>query len=84
MPDMLGPGRRILASQPFSALWGAELLRLAEPREELRIPIRFELMPRDGSVHGGVISHAVDNALTFAGGSALGIGVVISGSRSTT
>lgn len=72
MPDMLGPGRRILASQPFSVLLDAELLRLGDGRAELRIPVRAELKQQHGFVHGGVISYAADNALTFAGGSALG------------
>ena len=78
MPDMLEPGRRILASQPFSVLVGAELLRLGDGRAELRIPIRAELKQQHGFVHGGVISYAANNALTFAGGSALGTGVVTS------
>ncbi len=78
MPDMLGPGRRILAAQPFSVLLGAELLQLGDGSAELRIPIRDELKQQHGFVHGGVISYAADNALTFAGGSALGTGVVTS------
>ena len=78
MPDMLAPGRRILASQPFSVLLGAELLGLAEGRAEIRIPIRAEFKQQHGFVHGGVISYAADNALTFAGGGALGTGVVTS------
>ena len=78
MPDMLGPGKRILASQPFSVLVGAELLRLGEGQAELRIPVRTELKQQHGFVHGGVVSYAADNALTFAGGSALGTGVVTS------
>ena len=78
MLDILGPGRRILASQPFSVLVGAELLHLGDGRAELRIPIRAELKQQHGFVHGGVISYAADNALTFAGGSVLGTGVVTS------
>jgi len=35
-------------------------------------------MQQHGFVHGGVISYAADNALTYAGGSALGPGVVTS------
>ena len=78
MPDMLAPGRRILASQPFSVLLGAELLALEDGRAELGIPIRAELRQQHGFVHGGVVSYAADNALTFAGGSVLGAGVVTS------
>ena len=46
-------------------------------RAELRIPIRAELKQHHGFVHGGVISYAADNALTFAGGIALGTGGVV-------
>lgn len=75
---MLTRGRHALASQPFSVLLGAELLAFSEGRAEIGIPIREELKQQHGFVHGGVISYAADNALTFAGGSALGPGVVTS------
>ncbi len=84
MPDMLGPGRRILASQPFSVLVDAELLRLGDGHAELRIPIRAELKQQRGFVHGGVISCAADKALTFAGGSAWEPASWPPSSRSTT
>lgn len=76
--DMLATGRRVLASQPFSTLLGAELLSFSEGRAEIRIPIRAELKQQHGFVHGGVLSYAADNALTFAGGSVLGPAVVTS------
>ena len=72
----LAPGRKVLASQPFSVLLGAELLRFGEGGAELRIPIRDELKQQHGFVHGGVVSYAADNALTYAGASALGPAVV--------
>jgi len=75
---MLARGRQALASQPFSVLVGAELRTFSTGLAELRIPIRQELLQQHGFVHGGVISYAADNALTFAGGSALGPGVVTS------
>lgn len=78
MKDMLTWGRQILASQPFSVLLGAELLSFSEGRAELKIPIKADLKQQHGFVHGGVISYAADNALTYAGGSALGPGVVTS------
>lgn len=71
-------GKKILASQPFSVLLGAELTRFDAQGTEIRIPIRGELKQQHGFVHGGVISYAADNALTFAGGYALGPGVVTS------
>ncbi len=75
---MLDPGRKILASQPFSVFLGAELTGLSAGAAELRIPIRPEFGQQHGFVHGGIVSYAADNALTFAGGSVLGTGVVTS------
>ncbi len=76
--DMLQIGKQVLASQPFSALVGAMLERFDTEGTELRIPIRDALMQQYGFVHGGVLSYAADNALTFAGGAALGTAVVTS------
>jgi uncharacterized protein (TIGR00369 family) len=78
MDDMLTWGRQVLASQPFSVLLGAELLSFSEGSAELKIPIKASLKQQHGFVHGGVISYAADNALTYAGGSTLGAGVVTS------
>ena len=78
MEDMLALGRRILAAQPFSVLLGSELLNWSANGAELKIPIKAELKQQNGFVHGGVISYAADNALAYAGGSALGPGVVTS------
>lgn len=76
--DMLHIGKQALASQPFSKLIGAELTRFDSEGTELRIPIQEHLKQQHGFVHGGVLSYAADNALTFAGGAALGISVVTS------
>ena len=78
MSEQLSFGKSVLASQPFSSLVGAELTAFAEGHAEIRIPIRDDLKQQHGFVHGGVVSYAADNALTFAGGSALGAGVVTS------
>jgi uncharacterized protein (TIGR00369 family) len=78
MEDMLTWGQQVLASQPFSVLLGAELLAFCEGSAELKIPIKADLKQQHGFVHGGVISYAADNALTYAGGSTLGPGVVTS------
>lgn len=78
MENVLEWGRTVLASQPFSVLLGAELVAFSPGIAELRIPIKPELKQQHGFVHGGVISYAADNALTYAGGSALGHGVVTS------
>jgi uncharacterized protein (TIGR00369 family) len=76
--DLLQFGRQALASQPFSVLVGAELTDYAPGRAELAIPITPQLKQQHGFVHGGVISYAADNALTFVGGSILGPAVVTS------
>jgi uncharacterized protein (TIGR00369 family) len=44
----------------------------------LEVPIRGEPLQQNGFVQGGVISYAADNALTFAGGSVLGLAVLTS------
>jgi uncharacterized protein (TIGR00369 family) len=78
MENMLEMGRRVLGSQPFSVLLGTELVSFGDGAAELKIPITPQMKQQHGFVHGGVISYAADNALTFAGGSALGPGVVTS------
>ena len=78
MDEMLALGRQVLAMQPFSVLIGAELTGFSEGHTELKIPIRPELKQQHGFVHGGVISYAADNALTYVGGSVLGPAVVTS------
>ena len=78
MEDKLALGREILAAQPFSVLLGSELISWSDVGAELKIPVKAELTQQNGFVHGGVISYAADNALAYAGGSALGPGVVTS------
>lgn len=76
MDEMLMMGRQVLAAQPFSVLIGAELTDFSVGSAELRVPIKHELKQQHGFLHGGVISYAADNALTYVGGSVLGPGVV--------
>lgn len=64
-------GAEILASQPFSRLLGVEIGAIAPGRVELRLALRPELQQQHGFAHGGVLSYLADNALTFAGGTAL-------------
>jgi uncharacterized protein (TIGR00369 family) len=74
----LESAKAALRSQPFSVLLNAEITSL-EPRSvELRVPITAQVKQQHGFVHGGVVSYAADNALTFAGGAALGPAVVTS------
>lgn len=76
--DLLALGRRVLAEQPFSVLLGAELVALSRQACELQLPITDSLRQQHGFVHGGVLSYLADNALTYAGGAALGLPVVTS------
>jgi len=84
VPEQVSPevflamGRELLASQPFSVLIGAELSALAPGQCELQVPITDAIRQQHGFVHGGVVSYAADNALTYAGGTALRVPVVTS------
>lgn len=72
----LAMGREVLAQQPFSVLIGAELTALSPGRCELQLPVTDAVKQQHGFVHGGVVSYAADNALTYAGGTALRVPVV--------
>jgi uncharacterized protein (TIGR00369 family) len=74
----LAMGREVLAAQPFSVLIGAELHALSPGHCELHVPISDQIRQQHGFVHGGVVSYAADNALTYAGGTALRVPVVTS------
>lgn len=71
-------GRDILAKQPFSVLLGAELAALAPGQVELHLPLKPEHLQQNGFAHGGVVSYLADNALTYAGGTAMQVPVVTS------
>jgi uncharacterized protein (TIGR00369 family) len=71
-------GREVIASQPFSVLLGAEMLALEPGRCELAVAITAPLKQQMGFAHGGVVSYLADNALTFAGGTAMQVPVVTS------
>jgi len=78
MTHSIEVARAALRSQPFSVLLGAELALFGQKLVELRVPITDQLKQQHGFVHGGVVSYAADNALTFAGGFVLGPDVVTS------
>jgi uncharacterized protein (TIGR00369 family) len=78
MDSLLAFGRQALAAQPFSQLVGAELTAFGADGAELRVVITHGLLQQHGFVHGGVLAYLADNALTFAGGGALGSAVVTS------
>ncbi|MBL8489588.1 MAG: PaaI family thioesterase [Rhodocyclaceae bacterium] len=72
MDALLAAGRKVLAEQPFSVLLGAELLEFSPGHAVLAVELKPELKQQYGFAHGGVLSYLADNALTYAGGSALG------------
>ena len=74
----LAMGRDVLAKQPFSALLGAELAALSPGKVDLQLVLKPEHLQQNGFAHGGVVSYLADNALTFAGGTAMQVQVVTS------
>lgn len=72
MIDLFKIAEKTLAEQPFSVLLGAKLTVFEEKRAEIEIPLREELRQQHGFAHGGVVSYAADNTITFAAGSVLG------------
>ena len=75
--NLLALGQKVLAAQPFSALLGTEIILFTPKKTELALNITDEIKQQHGFVHGGVLSYLADNALTFAGGAALGGGGVV-------
>jgi uncharacterized protein (TIGR00369 family) len=69
-------GRSILAAQPFSTLLGTEMTAYGAAGVELRLALTDALRQQHGFAHGGVLAYLADNALTFAGGFAMGGGVL--------
>jgi len=76
--QFLAMGREVLAQQAFSVLLGAELAALTPGHCEMHVPIVDELKQQNGFAHGGVVSYLADNALTYAGGTAMKVPVVTS------
>jgi uncharacterized protein (TIGR00369 family) len=74
----LAMGQGVLATQPFSRHVGAELTALEPGRCELALELVPQLLQQNGFAYGGVVSYLADNALTFAGGTAMGVPVVTS------
>ncbi|PTR24168.1 acyl-coenzyme A thioesterase PaaI-like protein [Rhodococcus sp. OK519] len=75
----LGDARAHLASQPFSVLLGARLVSFDEHGAVLEVDARPDLLQQNGFFHGGVLSFAADNCLTYAAGTVLGPGVLTGG-----
>jgi uncharacterized protein (TIGR00369 family) len=75
---LLELGREILARQPFSVLVGTELAFVKPGHAVLALPITERLQQQLGFVHGGVIAYLADNALTWAGSTAMRVPVITS------
>ena len=75
----LEAARRVLAAQPFSRLLGAELTVFGDGHAEIQVPLPEQHRQQDGVAHGGVLSYAADNVLTFAAGAAVGPAVWTAG-----
>lgn len=71
--------QKVLDSQPFSRLVGARITAFGDGGATLEIDGREELRQQNGFLHGGVLSYAADNALTFAAGTTLGPAVLTGG-----
>lgn len=67
MTELLELGRRVLASQSFSA----ELVRLKPGEAEISLPLDPERLQQNGYAQDGVLSFMGDNGITFTGGSVL-------------
>ncbi len=74
----LSVAQAVLAGQPFSVLIGTTIAEFGPDLVELRLNLRPDLTQQYGFAHGGVVSYLADNALAFAGGSALSRDVVTS------
>lgn len=70
--DLFAFAHSVFDAQPFSRFLGAELTAAGPGSAEIRVRNRGDLRQQHGFLHGGVISYLADNALTFAGGLALG------------
>ena len=68
-----------LAAQPFSRLVGTRVTEFGDGAATLELDVRDDLRQQHGFVHGGVVAYLVDNAITFAAGTALGPNVVTGG-----
>ncbi|WP_411139060.1 PaaI family thioesterase [Streptomyces sp. C10] len=75
----LAAAQQALAAQPFSRLVQARITEFGGGAATLEIDIREELQQQHGFVHGGVLSYAADNTLTFAAATALGAAIVTGG-----
>ena len=72
MDDLRAFAQQVFDAQPFSQFIEAELVTASAEIVEMALAIKEHHKQQHGFVHGGVISYLADNAITFAGGLALG------------
>ncbi|AKU20972.1 PaaI family thioesterase [Massilia sp. MB5] len=72
MENLLAFAHQVFESQPFSQFIGAKLTDAGADHAELTLPVASHHKQQHGFVHGGAVSYLADNAITFAGGLALG------------
>ena len=70
--------QNVLANQPFSVMLGTQITQFSTELTELQLIMKTEFKQQNGFAHGGIVSYLADNALTFAGGAALGERVLTS------
>jgi len=72
MDDVKPFAQQVFSSQPFSLFMGAALTDCTPQSAEISLILQEHHQQQHGFAHGGVVSYLADNAITFAGGLALG------------
>lgn len=72
MSDLQAFAAEIFNSQPFTRWIGAELVSVGPDHADIGLHVSDRHRQQHGFIHGGVLGYLADNALTFAGGIALG------------
>ncbi|MEU4423993.1 patatin-like phospholipase family protein [Actinoplanes sp. NPDC024001] len=75
----LATAQRVLADQAVTRMLGTRLVSFGTDGAVVEVDIRPEITNQHGAVHGGIVAYAVDCAVAFAGGAALGPDVVTAG-----
>ena len=70
--DLEAFAQKFFDSQPFTQFIGATLVAVSSDSASIRLDIADHHKQQHAFAHGGGISYLADNAITFAGGLALG------------
>ncbi len=71
--------RGILEAQAFSQMLGTELLEFGDGRAVLALNIQPDHTQQNGFAHGGILAYLVDNAISFAAGTVVGLDLLTVG-----